>query len=101
MDDSVKRYGRTAPTEPANGPTDDPTAAELAALRQEKADREKAERDAKDAELEELRQFKAAKEKEPAVKAPVKKADKPEVKDDAPVTPPPAKRRGLWWSDSE
>ncbi len=112
MDDEVKprRYGRTAPVEPAGGPTtppEDPTAAELAALRQEKADREKAEREAKDKELEELRAFKADKEKAPIVTPPVKKADKPADPATPPVTPPAGKtkRRGrsgasrLWFGE--
>lgn len=61
-------------------PDEDPTAAELAQLRQEKADREKEEAEKKDAELAELRDFKAkaaAVVETPKVKPPVKKADKP------------------------
>jgi hypothetical protein len=84
------------------GSTEDPDKAELAKLRQEKADREKAAADEREAELAELREFKAKAEREPAVKAPVKKAEKaeetpPTVKTEE--TPPPAKRKSLWWND--
>lgn len=95
----------TDPIVPANP---DPDAAELAALRKEKADREKTDREALDAELAELKAYKAEQETKAAqaVKPPVKKADK------LPADPPPApttaavvgvkKKRGKggasrWW----
>ena len=67
--------------------TTNPDAEELAALRKEKADRAAAEAKAKEDELEALRAFKADQEAKAAkaVKAPVKKADKPEPD----PTPPP------------
>jgi hypothetical protein len=69
---------------------EDPTAAELAALRKEKADREAAERADEKAELAELREFKEKASKAPVVKAPTPKAEK-EVKTED--TPPPATKK--------
>lgn len=90
----------TDPTPPE--PDVDPSAAELAALRKEKADRDQADRDAKDKELEELRAYRAAEDdrKAKAVKPPTPKADKP-----APTPEPvaaPAKRSHVsrsWFGD--
>lgn len=84
-----------APDQPA--PTDDPTKAELEALRKEKADREAAERAAKDDELEQLRKFKAEQEggAPKPVKAPTPKAQKTPPPSDTPEPTPPAKKRGL------
>lgn len=102
----VKRIGRTAPTEPDNGPTSNPDAEELAALRKEKADREAADREAREKELEELRRYKEEQESKAKVKAPARKTEA------APAAPPPpaaaqpkAKRRGrsgasrLWFGE--
>lgn len=100
----VRRYGRTAPTEPENGPTSNPDAEELAALRKEKADREAAAQAEREKELEELRAYKAEQESKKTVKAPVKKTEKTEtVTETAPTTQAPAKpkRRRLWWADDE
>jgi hypothetical protein len=91
----------TDPT-PEPAPADDPTKAELETLRREKADREKAERDAKDAELEELREFKAKAAK--AVPAPVKKADKVPDPDPTPTPGPTTKPKARvsrgWFGDA-
>jgi hypothetical protein len=97
-----RRYGRTAPEEPANGPTtEDPEKAELARLRQAEADRTKAEAEERAAELAELREFKAKATKEPAVKAPVKKAEKETPPETKPETPAKPRRRRAWWPDDE
>jgi hypothetical protein len=74
MDDEVTV---TDPPDPIVDPPADPTAAELAQLRKEKADREAADKAAADAELAELRAHKAAHPgTTPAVKAPTPKAQK-------------------------
>lgn len=62
---------------------DDPSKAELDALRKEKADREAADKAAADQELADLKAYKAAQEaKRPPVKAPTPRVEK------EPVTPP-------------
>jgi hypothetical protein len=104
MDDEVKtkrRYGRTAPVEPADGPTSNPDADELAALRKEKADRAAADQAAKEKEIEELRAYKAEQEKKATIKAPEKKAEKTvtTTATTTPVTATEKKRRRMWWSD--
>jgi hypothetical protein len=96
-----RRYGRTDPSEPKDGPTSNPDAEELAALRKEKADREKAEREARDKELDDLRAYKAEQENKRPVKAPAPKADK--TPEPPKTTEPEVKKgkRGLWWDHSE
>lgn len=88
-------------TEPPPEPPEDATAAELKTLREEKAAREKADRDAKDAEaattaaeLETLRKEKADRDAADAkkVKTPTKKAEKEVVAPEG-VTKP--KRRAV------
>lgn len=68
---------------PETPPAPDESAAELAALRKEKAEREAAENKAKDDELASLREFKSKAEKAPA---PVK--TKEEKKAETPPVPP-------------
>lgn len=90
----------TDPT-PTTTPADDPTAAELAALRKEKTDRDAADKKRHDDELAELRQYKTDQETAAAkrVKAPTPKADKVEPA----VTDKPTKKRGgvsrSWFGD--
>lgn len=75
--------------------TEDPTAAELAALRKEKADRDAADRKQRDDELAELRTYRTEQEAAAAkrVKAPAPKADKETPRTDAdPKVVEPAKR---------
>lgn len=89
-------------------PPEDPTAAELAALRKEKADRDTADKVKSDAEaaerakeLEELRAFKAEQDKKPpVVRAPEKKIDKV-VTPETVTEPPVKKKRRVWWPDAD
>lgn len=76
-------------TPPPADPPEDPDKAELAQLRKEKADREKAERDEEKAELQRLRD---EKEKRDKVPPPAKKDAAPETPTDA----PPAGKKGRW-----
>jgi len=89
-------------------PVDDPTAAELAALRKEKADRDTAERKAKDdeaaatkAELETLRKEKADRDAADAkkVKPPTPKVDKP-TDDDKPKERRATHGSARWFGDA-
>lgn len=85
---------------------DDPTKAELAALRKEKADREAAERATKDSELEELRKYKAEQETKAQrhVTTPTKKVDKVEPVATPATTVPKVKRGGpsrAWFGDTD
>jgi hypothetical protein len=107
-----KRIGRTAPTEPENGPTNSPDADELAALRKEKQEREAAAAAEREKELADLRAYKQEQEAKAAkaVKAP---ARKPEAAPTAAptaapaMTTPRAKRRGrggasrLWFGEED
>jgi len=99
--------------EPDPTPTpDDPTAAELAALRKEKADRDAADRDAKakadgerDAELAALRKEKADRDAADAKKVtpPKKKIEKvqpPAPDEDQANEPKRARVSKLWYGDS-
>jgi hypothetical protein len=85
---------------------DDPTKAELAALRKEKADREASDRATKDSELEELRKYKAEQESKASrhVTTPTKKVDKPDPVVTPATTPPKAKRGGpsrAWFGETD
>lgn len=75
-------------------PAADQTAAELAALRKEKADREAAERKQRDDELEELRTYRTEQEAAAAkrVKAPTPKVEKETPRTDADNKIEPVKR---------
>lgn len=88
-------------TDPNPTPPADPTAAELAALRAEKAERDAAAKKATDDELAELRAFKVAETERAAkaVKAPVRRPAEPAGTPAPAGTPPvasvpPKKRRG-------
>jgi hypothetical protein len=101
----------TDPTPPAADPTPDPRDTELQELRADRERRAQQEQADKDAELEGLRKFKAEQEEKAAkaVKAPVRKADKPaETPTAAPALPQPAmRRRGkagasrLWFGEDD
>lgn len=79
---------------PADVP-EDPTKAELEALRAEKREREDADRAAKDDELEQLRHYKTESEAKAAraVPAPQKKADKVPAPEREPEPAAPVKKR--------
>jgi hypothetical protein len=83
-----------------------PEAEELARLRQEKADREKSERDAEKAETEELRKYKADREAADAKKVtpPAKKTEtKTTVTETKPEEKPEKKKSGVsskWFGDA-
>lgn len=94
-------------TETETPPTTNPDAAELAALRKEKADRAEAERKAKDDELESLRKDKADRDAKDAKKVtapPVKEAETPPAKTTEKETPPVAKKGSRvsrkWFGDA-
>lgn len=91
----------TPPT--ADPPKSDADQEELARLRQEAADRKKADDDARETELAELRAYREENEKKKKVEPPPKKADPPApTPTPTPPEPPPAakKQRG-WFPDDD
>lgn len=87
------------PADPPTPPVEDPDKAELARLRKAETDRAEKERADEKAELARLKAYEAEQTAKAAgaLKAPVKKADKPA----APADPPPAakRRRFSWFPD--
>jgi hypothetical protein len=89
-----------ADDDPAGGapPAEDPTAAELAALRKEKADREAADAAEREAELVNLRKYKAdqeaARARRPAAPTPRAEKDKADAVPPEPVKATAGKPRG-------
>jgi hypothetical protein len=74
--------------DPTTDPAPSPDADELAQLRREKAEREAADRKAKDDELAELRDFKAKQDAKRTVTAPTPRAEKTPAADPPPAAKP-------------